>query len=219
MEGICAWKDEETDHSKYPSLRHLQTAFEHADGFSYQQRRGGDCMGFPRDCRMMLPAPAAENRLGWCVCTFVSRCLLSMIRQSSCNAGRWLRSSSKHTKKRIVISHTIFSIDDKSRDRDGPPQRFTYKGNISQYSRTQRAAADTRLTKKISGHQKNRIYSGNLKARQSRPIATHILAKWSGSRCEREMGATLDSPSRADGNNVLPEDMTIGYETRASLKS
>jgi ATP-binding cassette, subfamily F, member 3 len=227
----------ETDHSEavLDKYADLQTAFEHADGFSYAAKAESVLlgMGFPpemwsHDVRVL--SGGQKNRLGMVRLLLSSADVLLLDEPTNhldVNAVEWLEEFLKtYDRTYVVISHDRYFLDRTTNrvieiDRG---QAVTYKGNYSKYLEERELRREQQLReyenqqalinkteefirRNLEGQKTKQAKSRRtLLARMERIEAVHS-EKWGGNFGLKQVERT--------GNNVLTaEDLTIGYETR-----
>ncbi len=227
----------ETDHSEAVLHKYadLQTAFEHADGFSYAARAESVLlgMGFPRemwehDVRKL--SGGQKNRLG------MVRLLLSsadvMLLDEPTNhldvdAVEWLEEFLKeYDRTYVVISHDRYFLDRTTNrviemDRG---QAVTYKGNYSTYLEERELRREQQLREyenqqamiaKTEDFIRRNLEGQKTKQAKSRRTLLARMERIEAVHSEKSGGNFGLRQVERTGNNVLTaEDLTIGYETR-----
>ena len=234
-------KTMETDHSDAVLDRYadLQTAFEHADGFSYAAKAESVLlgMGFPpemwfHDVRTL--SGGQKNRLG------MVRLLLSsadvMLLDEPTNhldvdAVEWLEEFLKtYDRTYVVISHDRYFLDRTTNrvvemDRG---QAITFKGNYSKYLEERELRREQQIreyeNQQAQINKTQEFIRRNLEGQKTKQAKSRrtLLAKM-----ERIEAVTSEKSGgnfglrqvERTGNNVLTaEDLTIGYEKKVLAK-
>lgn len=227
----------ETDHSEAVLHKYadLQTAFEHADGFSYAAKAESVLlgMGFPQtmweqDVRSL--SGGQMNRLG------MVRLLLSsadvMLLDEPTNhldvdAVEWLEDFLKtYDRTYVVVSHDRYFLDRTTNrvieiDRG---QAVTYKGNYSKYLEERELRREQQLREyenqqslinKTEEFIRRNLEGQKTKQAKSRRTLLARMDRIEAVTSEKSGGNFGLRQVERTGNNVLTaEDLTIGYETR-----
>ncbi|CAN5450921.1 ABC-F family ATP-binding cassette domain-containing protein [soil metagenome] len=230
-------KQMETDHSDAVLDRYadLQTAFEHADGFSYAAKAESVLlgMGFPAeswldDVRTL--SGGQKNRLG------MVRLLLSsadvMLLDEPTNhldvdAVEWLEEFLKtYDKSYVVISHDRYFLDRTTNrviemDRG---QAVTYKGNYSQYLEERELRREQQIREYENQQQlinktqefiRRNLEGQKTKQAKSRRTLLARMERIEAVTSEKSGGNFGLRQVQRTGNNVLTaEDLTIGYDKK-----
>ncbi len=234
-------KQMETDHSDPVLERYadLQTAFEHADGFSYAAKAESVLlgMGFPLEMwshDVTKLSGGQKNRLG------MVRLLLSsadvMLLDEPTNhldvdAVEWLEEFLKtYEKTYVVISHDRYFLD-RTTTRVIEMERgqaVTYKGNYSKYleERELRREQQIReyenqqsLINKTEEFIRRNLEGQKTKQAKSRRTLLARMERIEAVSNERSGGNFGLRQVERTGNNVLTaEDLTIGYDTKILAK-
>ncbi len=234
-------KTMETDHSEAVLDRYadLQTAFEHADGFSYAAKAESVLlgMGFPPemwldDVRTL--SGGQKNRLGMVRLLLSSADVLLLDEPTNhldVNAVEWLEEFLKtYDKTYVVISHDRYFLD-RTTNRVIEMDRglaVTYKGNYSQYL----AERELRREQQIREYENQQAHINktqefirrNLEGQKTKQAKSRrtLLAKMDRIEAvtsEKSGGNFGLRQVERTGNNVLTaEDLTIGYEKKILAK-
>ncbi len=234
-------KQMETDHSpavmdKYADL---QTAFEHADGFSYAAKAESVLlgMGFPAgmwtdDVRTL--SGGQKNRLGMVRLLLSSADVLLLDEPTNhldVDAVEWLEEFLKtYEKTYVVISHDRYFLDrttDRVIEMDRG-QAIPYKGNYSQYLTERELRREQQLREyenqqalinKTQEFIRRNLEGQKTKQAKSRRTLLARMERIEAVTSEKSGGNFGLRQVQRTGNNVLTaEDLTIGYEQKILVK-
>lgn len=227
----------ETDHSEavLDKYADLQTAFEHADGFSYAAKAEAVLlgMGFPpemwsHDVRVL--SGGQKNRLGMVRLLLSSADVLLLDEPTNhldVDAVEWLEEFLKtYERTYVVISHDRYFLDRTTNrvieiDRG---QAVTYKGNYSKYLEERELRREQQLREyenqqalinKTEEFIRRNLEGQKTKQAKSRRTLLARMDRIEAVHSEKSGGNFGLKQVERTGNNVLTaEDLTIGYETR-----
>ncbi len=230
-------KQMETDHSEAVLDRYadLQTAFEHADGFSYAAKAESVLlgMGFPsdkwsEDVRSL--SGGQKNRLGMVRLLLSSADVLLLDEPTNhldVDAVEWLENFLKEIEKAyVVISHDRYFLDRVTNrvvemDRG---QAVTYKGNYSKYLEERELRREQQLREyenqqalinKTQEFIRRNLEGQKTKQAKSRRTLLAKMDRIEAVTSEKSGGNFGLRSVERTGNNVLTaEDLTIGYEKK-----
>jgi len=234
-------KQMETDHSEAVLDRYadLQTAFEHADGFSYAAKAEAVLlgMGFPtdkwfEDVRSL--SGGQKNRLGMVRLLLSSADVLLLDEPTNhldVEAVEWLENFLKEIDKAyVVISHDRYFLDRITNrivemDRG---QAITYKGNYSKYLEDRELRREQQLREyenqqalinKTQEFIRRNLEGQKTKQAKSRRTLLAKMERIEAVTSEKSGGNFGLKQVERTGNNVLTaEDLTIGYNTNVLAK-
>ncbi|MEQ1603644.1 MAG: ABC-F family ATP-binding cassette domain-containing protein [Pyrinomonadaceae bacterium] len=234
-------KQMETDHSEAVLDRYadLQTAFEHADGFSYAAKAESVLlgMGFPadkwsEDVRSL--SGGQKNRLGMVRLLLSSADVLLLDEPTNhldVDAVEWLESFLNEIDKAyVVISHDRYFLDRITNrivemDRG---QAITYKGNYSKYLEDRELRREQQLREyenqqalinKTQEFIRRNLEGQKTKQAKSRRTLLAKMERIEAVTSEKSGGNFGLKQVERTGNNVLTaEDLTIGYDTNVLAK-
>ena len=234
-------KEMETDHSEAILHKYadLQTAFEHADGFSYAAKAESVLlgMGFAQeswsdDVRTL--SGGQKNRLGM-VRLLLSGADVMLLDEPTnhldVNAVEWLEEFLKtYDRSYVVISHDRYFLD-RTSNRVIEMDRgvaVTYKGNYSKYleERELRREQQIReyenqqaLINKTQEFIRRNLEGQKTKQAKSRRTLLARMDRIEAVHSEKSGGNFGLRQVERTGNNVLTaEDLTIGYEKKVLAK-
>ncbi len=230
-------KTMETDHSDAVLDRYadLQTAFEHADGFSYAAKAESVLLGmgfgaesWSEDVRTL--SGGQKNRLGMVRLLLSSADLLLLDEPTNhldVDAVEWLEEFLKTIDKTyVVISHDRYFLDRITNrviemDRG---QAITYKGNYSKYLEERELRREQQLREyenqqalinKTQEFIRRNLEGQKTKQAKSRRTLLAKLERIEAVTTEKSGGNFGLREVQRTGNNVLTaEDLTIGYDTK-----
>lgn len=231
----------ETDHSEaiLDKYADLQTAFEHADGFSYAAKAESVLlgMGFPpsmwtEDVRTL--SGGQKNRLGMVRLLLSSADVLLLDEPTNhldVDAVEWLEEFLKeYDRTYVVISHDRYFLDRTTNrvvemDRG---QAITYKGNYSQYLTERELRREQQLREyenqqalinKTQEFIRRNLEGQKTKQAKSRRTLLARMDRIEAVTSEKSGGNFGLRQVQRTGNNVLTaEDLTIGYEKKVLAK-
>ena len=234
-------KQMETDHSDAVLDRYadLQTAFEHADGFSYAAKAEAVLlgMGFPsekwsEDVRSL--SGGQKNRLGMVRLLLSSADVLLLDEPTNhldVDAVEWLENFLQNIDKAyVVISHDRYFLDRITNrviemDRG---QAVTYKGNYSKYLEERELRREQQLREyenqqalinKTQEFIRKNLEGQKTKQAKSRRTLLAKMDRIEAVTSEKSGGNFGLRQVERTGNNVLTaEDLTIGYDTNVLAK-
>lgn len=234
-------KQMETDHSEAVLDRYadLQTAFEHAEGFSYAAKAEAVLlgMGFPtdkwsEDVRSL--SGGQKNRLGMVRLLLSSADVLLLDEPTNhldVEAVEWLENFLKEIDKAyVVISHDRYFLDRITNrivemDRG---QAITYKGNYSKYLEDRELRREQQLREyenqqalinKTQEFIRRNLEGQKTKQAKSRRTLLAKMERIEAVTSEKSGGNFGLKQVERTGNNVLTaEDLTIGYDTNVLAK-
>ncbi|MFT3745547.1 MAG: ABC-F family ATP-binding cassette domain-containing protein [Pyrinomonadaceae bacterium] len=234
-------KQMETDYSDAVLERYadLQTAFEHADGFSYAAKAEAVLlgMGFPsdkwgEDVRSL--SGGQKNRLGMVRLLLSSADVLLLDEPTNhldVEAVEWLENFLKEIDKAyVVISHDRYFLDRITNrivemDRG---QAITYKGNYSKYLEDRELRREQQLREyenqqalinKTQEFIRRNLEGQKTKQAKSRRTLLAKMERIEAVTSEKSGGNFGLKQVERTGNNVLTaEDLTIGYDTNVLAK-
>ncbi len=229
-------KTMETDHSDAVLDRYadLQTAFEHADGFSYAAKAESVLLGmgfasssWSEDVRTL--SGGQKNRLGMVRLLLSSADVLLLDEPTNhldVDAVEWLEEFLKTIDKSyVVISHDRYFLDRITNrviemDRG---QAITYKGNYSKYLEERELRREQQLREyenqqalinKTQEFIRRNLEGQKTKQAKSRRTLLAKLERIEAVTTEKSGGNFGLREVQRTGNNVLTaEDLTIGYDT------
>ena len=234
-------KQMETDHSEAILHKYadLQTAFEHADGFSYAARAEAVLlgMGFPSgmwldDVRTL--SGGQKNRLGMVRLLLSSADVLLLDEPTNhldVDAVEWLEEFLKtYDKTYVVISHDRYFLD-RTTNRVIEMDRgmaVTYKGNYSKYLEERELRREQQIREYENQQQlinktqefiRKNLEGQKTKQAKSRRTLLARMERIEAVTSEKSGGNFGLRQVERTGNNVLTaEDLTIGYEKRVLAK-
>ncbi len=234
-------KQMETDHSEAILDRYadLQTAFEHADGFSYAAKAESVLlgMGFPPDkwgADVRTLSGGQKNRLGMVRLLLSSADVLLLDEPTNhldVDAVEWLENFLKEIDKAyVVISHDRYFLDRITNrvvemDRG---QAVTYKGNYSKYLEERELRREQQLREyenqqalinKTQEFIRRNLEGQKTKQAKSRRTLLAKMERIEAVTSEKSGGNFGLRQVERTGNNVLTaEDLTIGYENKVLAK-
>ncbi len=234
-------KTMETDHSEAVLDRYadLQTAFEHADGFSYAAKAEAVLlgMGFPSetwldDVRTL--SGGQKNRLGMVRLLLSSADVMLLDEPTNhldVNAVEWLEEFLKtYERTYVVISHDRYFLD-RTTNRVIEMDRglaVTYKGNYSKYLEERELRREQQLREyenqqalinKTQEFIRKNLEGQKTKQAKSRRTLLARMERIEAVTSERSGGNFGLRQVERTGNNVLTaEDLTIGYEKKVLAK-
>ena len=234
-------KQMETDYSDAVLERYadLQTAFEHADGFSYAAKAEAVLlgMGFPadkwgEDVRSL--SGGQKNRLGMVRLLLSSADVLLLDEPTNhldVEAVEWLEDFLKEIDKAyVVISHDRYFLDRITNrivemDRG---QAITYKGNYSKYLEDRELRREQQLREyenqqalinKTQEFIRRNLEGQKTKQAKSRRTLLAKMERIEAVTSEKSGGNFGLKRVERTGNNVLTaEDLSIGYDTKVLAK-
>ncbi|HQX55837.1 MAG TPA: ABC-F family ATP-binding cassette domain-containing protein [Pyrinomonadaceae bacterium] len=230
-------KQMETDHSDAVLERYadLQTAFEHADGFSYAARAEAVLlgMGFPSekwadDVRTL--SGGQKNRLGMVRLLLSNSDVLLLDEPTNhldTDAVEWLEEFLKsYDKTYVVVSHDRYFLD-RTTNRVIEIDRgvaVTYKGNYSKYLEERELRREQQLREyenqqalinKTQEFIRRNLEGQKTKQAKSRRTLLARMDRIEAVTSEKSGGNFGLRQVERTGNNVLTaEDLTIGYENK-----
>ncbi len=230
-------KQMETDHSDADLERYadLQTAFEHADGFSYAARAEAVLlgMGFPSekwadDVRTL--SGGQKNRLGMVRLLLSNSDVLLLDEPTNhldTDAVEWLEEFLKsYDKTYVVVSHDRYFLD-RTTNRVIEIDRgvaVTYKGNYSKYLEERELRREQQLREyenqqalinKTQEFIRRNLEGQKTKQAKSRRTLLARMDRIEAVTSEKSGGNFGLRQVERTGNNVLTaEDLTIGYENK-----
>ncbi len=230
-------KTMETDHSEAVLDRYadLQTAFEHADGFSYAAKAESVLLGMGFAAESWLEdvrtlSGGQKNRLGMVRLLLSSADVLLLDEPTNhldVDAVEWLEEFLKAIDKTyVVISHDRYFLDRITNrviemDRG---QAITYKGNYSKYLEERELRREQQLREyenqqalinKTQEFIRRNLEGQKTKQAKSRRTLLAKLERIEAVTSEKSGGNFGLREVQRTGNNVLTaEDLTIGYDSR-----
>jgi len=230
-------KTMETDHSEAVLDRYadLQTAFEHADGFSYAAKAESVLLGMGFAAESWLEdvrtlSGGQKNRLGMVRLLLSSADVLLLDEPTNhldVDAVEWLEEFLKTIDKSyVVISHDRYFLDRITNrviemDRG---QAITYKGNYSKYLEERELRREQQLREyenqqalinKTQEFIRRNLEGQKTKQAKSRRTLLAKLERIEAVTTEKSGGNFGLREVQRTGNNVLTaEDLTIGYDTK-----